>query len=111
MIMSSTYPLRIEAGATYSRTFKIKNKSDGSNFNLTGYTGLAQIRADFDAPLTLAITPTLSVTNSTITIRIEASQTSALTGTDYVWGLELYNSTDTIRMLEGPVTVSPEVVK
>lgn len=109
--MSSTYPLRIEAGATYSRTFKIKNKSDGSNFNLTGFTGAAQIRADYDAPLTLAITPTLSAANATITIRIEASQTSALTGSDYIWGLEISNSTDTIRMLEGPVTVSPEVVK
>lgn len=109
--MSSTYPLRIEAGATYSRTFKVKNKSDGSNFNLAGFTGAAQIRADYDAPLALAITPTFNVPNGTISIRIEASQTSALTGSEYVWGLEISNSTDTIRMLEGPVTVSPEVVR
>lgn len=109
--MSSTYPLRIEAGATYSRTFKIKNKSDGSNFSLAGYTGAAQIRADYSSPLVLAVTPTISVSNSTITIRIEAAQTSALLLSDYIWGLELSNATDTIRLLEGPVTVSPEVVK
>jgi hypothetical protein len=109
--MSSTYPLRIEAGATYARTFKIKNKSDGSNFNLTGYTGAAQIRLDYTTPLVLAITPTINVANATVSIRIEATQTSAFTATDYIWGLELSNSTDTIRLLEGPVTVSPEVVK
>jgi hypothetical protein len=111
MKMSSTYPLRIEAGATYSRTFKIKNKSDGSNFPLTGYTARAQIRADYDSSLTLAITPTINTTDSSITIRIEAAQTSALVLPDYIWGLEIQNSTDTIRLLEGSVTVSPEVVK
>lgn len=109
--MSSTYPLRIEAGATYSRTFKIKNRSDGSNFDLTGYTGLAQIRVDYDTPLVLEIVPTINATDSTIAIRIEADETSELTESKYIWGLEIYNSTDTVRMLEGDVTVSPEVVK
>ena len=109
--MSSTYPLRIEAGATYSRTFKIKNKSDGSNFSLTGYTARAQIRTDYDAGLTLAITPTISVPDSSITIRIEAAQTSLFLLPKYIWGLEIQNATDTIRLLEGSVTVSPEVVK
>ncbi|NBU93575.1 MAG: hypothetical protein EBS18_03325 [Actinobacteria bacterium] len=109
--MSSTYPLRIEAGATYARTFKIKNRSDGSDFDLTGYTGLAQIREDHDKPLILEIVPTINPTEATIAIRIEAEDTSDLLLSNYVWGLELYNDTDTVRLLEGPVTVSPEVVK
>lgn len=109
--MSSTYPLRIEAGATYARTFKIKNKSDGSNFNLTGYTGKAQIRVSHDSPLVLEIIPTINATDSTVKIRIEATQTSNLLLNEYVWALEISNATDTVRLLEGQVTVSPEVVK
>ena len=109
--MSSTYPLRIEAGATYSRTFKIRKKSDDLPFDLTGYTGLAQIRLDFNAPLFLEITPTIDPANATVSIRIEAEDTSSFDDVDYIWGLELYNETDTIRLLDGPVTVNPEVVK
>lgn len=109
--MSSIFPLRIEAGATYSRTFKIKNKSDGSAFSLAGYTAKAQIRVDHKSSLTLELNPVIDATNSSITIRIERAQTSSLSLNEYVWGLEISNSTDTIRLIEGPVTVSPEVVK
>lgn len=109
--MSSTYPLRIEAGATYARTFRIKNKSDGSDFDLTGYTGLAQIRENHDSPLVLEISPVINPALATVSIRIEAEDTSDLLLSNYVWALELYTTTDTVRLIEGPVTVSPEVVK
>lgn len=108
--MALNYPLRIEAGATYSRTFKLKNSSDGTLFDLTGYTPKAQIRQHPSTALVLELDVTTDIPNATVTVRIEAADTSTLTESNYYWGCELASLNDTIRLVEGEVAVSPEVV-
>lgn len=104
--------LYVEAGATYSRSLVYTN-DDGSLFDLTGFTAELQLRetvASEDA--TLTITPTITVETATIAWGFTATETSELTRTNYVYAMELYGPDDlVIRLIEGVVTVSPEVVK
>lgn len=108
--MAKDYPLRIEAGATFTRQFRVTNKTDGSIFDFTDFTAKAQIRQYPSSTLALEVIPTIDVATATITLTFSATQTSSLTHDQYFWGMELYGPDETIRLVEGEVSVSPEVV-
>lgn len=105
--------LYVEAGATFSRT--VTYTDDGGNLvDLTDYTAELQVRETV-ASSTAAITkvPTLGGALGTISWTFSAAETAALTASTYVYALELTKTTDgtVTRLLEGNLTVSPEVVR
>lgn len=104
--------LYIEAGATFERSLVYTN-DDGTLFDLTDYTGQLQVReAVTSAIAKLTVTPTIDVETATISWTFTATQTSTLTASSYVYALELYGPEDyVIRLIEGTVVVSPEVVR
>lgn len=110
--MANDYPLRIEAGATFTRQFRLTNKVDGSLFDFTGYVAKAQIRRYPSSELVLELNPTINQQTSVISFTITPTNTSLLKNGPFVWGLEVSNSTisDTKRLVEGQVYVTPEVV-
>ena len=109
--MAKNYPLRIEAGATFKRSFRLTNKADGSLYDFTGCTAKMQIRQYPSSALILEVIPTISASTATISFTISATQTSTLTKNDYYWGMEVYGTPDgTIRLVGGEVAVTPEVV-
>jgi len=104
------YNLHVEAGATYTRDIVYTN-DDGSLFDLTGYSASMQIRPSVSSStLTLAVTPTINTTTSTVSFTLTAVQTAALAGS-YVYAIEIAKSPIVIRLMEGEVIVSPEVVR
>lgn len=108
--MAIQYNLHVEAGATYTRDIVYTN-DDGSLFDLTGYSASMQIRPSVSSStLTLAVTPTINTTTSTVSFTLTAVQTAALSGS-YVYGIEIAKSPIVIRLMEGEVIVSPEVVR
>lgn len=108
--MAIQYNLHVEAGATYTRDIVYTN-DDGSLFDLTGYSATMQIRPTvLSATLTLAVTPTIDVPTSTVSFTLTATQTAALSGS-YVYAIEIAKSPVVIRLMEGEVIVSPEVVR
>jgi outer membrane protein assembly factor BamB len=104
--------LYVEAGATFQRSLVYTN-DDGSLFDLTGYTGQLQVRETVSsATAKLTVTPSINVETATISWSFTATQTSTLTASSYVYALELYGPDNyVIRLLEGSVVVSPEVVR
>lgn len=105
---AGTYDLTIEQGATFSRTITVTENS--SPKNLTGWTGRASFKktyggskkADFNVTIT-------DEPNGVLTMSLTADQTSKLSG-DGVYDLEIDDGAGTvIRLLQGTVTVSPEV--
>ena len=104
--------LYVEAGATFSRSL-IYTNDDGSLFDLTGFTAELQVRATVaSANPTLTVTPDIDVETATVSWDFTATQTSALTAPTYVYAMELYGPDDlVIRLIEGVITVSPEVVR
>jgi hypothetical protein len=108
--MALNYTLRIEAGATFARTFVIKDATTLTPLDLTGFTAHIQFRKPGTLELAYEQFPTINASAGTISLRVEATDTSAFTDSSYIWACELYNSTDTFRILEGTISVSPEVV-
>lgn len=108
--MASRYSLNIEAGATFdSVQFRYLEDDGVTPVSLTGWTPKAQIRVSPEA--TLALELTCTVVNGLIGISATAVQTATLTGSQYVWALELSKAGVVIRLVEGGVSVSPEVVR
>jgi hypothetical protein len=110
--MAFNQPLRIDAGATLPTiTFYVTN-SDGTVFDLTGYTAKMQFRQYPKSTSTLALelTPTVNSTLGTVTVNATATQTASLLLPSYFYGIELTNGTTVLRLADGEVTVSPEVV-
>jgi len=110
--MAANYGLEIEAGATFSLEFEYKN-DDGTLFDFTGWTAKAQIRQTPSSATALEITTSINTSTSVITISLTAVQTATLTATNYVWAMELTQTSTSkvVRLVEGGVVVSPEVVR
>lgn len=102
----------VEAGATFQRSIVYRN-DDGTLFDLTDFTAQLQLRETAaSATAKLTVTPTIDVETATISWQFSATQTSALTAKTYVYAMELYGPNAlVIRLIEGVVTVSPEVVR
>jgi hypothetical protein len=104
--------LYVEAGATFDRSLVYRNP-DKTLFDFTGYTAKLQVRETISsANAAITVIPEIDVEAATLTWRFSATQTSALTKSTYIYAMELYAPDETvIRLLEGQITVSPEVVK
>lgn len=103
----------VEAGASFSRSVTYTN-DDGTLFDLTNYTAELQVRETVQsASAILDITPTIDVETATISWAFTPAQTSTLTASSYVYAMELTNETDdsVIRLIQGSLTISPEVVR
>lgn len=104
--------LYVEAGATFSREVTYTNP-DGTLFDLTGYSALLQVRlTPASSTAVIQVTPTIDVQTATVSWTFSATQTALLTAPQYVYAIELANQQGiVIRLLEGDITVSPQVVR
>ena len=107
----------IEQGATFVRSLNWTQK-DKTPIDITGYTAKMQIRK---APSDSNVLLELSTANNRITIDglnggvelfITATDTGAINWVGGVFSLELTSPTGTVtRLLEGAVSVSPEITR
>lgn len=104
--------LYVEAGATFERSLVYTN-DDGSLFDLTDFTGELQVRETVaSATAALTVEPFIDPETATVSWEFTAEQTASLTDPTYVYAMELYGPEGfVIRLLEGAVTVSPQVVR
>jgi hypothetical protein len=113
----ASHDLTIPAGATYSQTLNWKTGSPAAFVNTTGYTARMQLRTSYSAATaSLELTTAngrISLTSAgVITLSLTATETAALAAGRYVYDLELVSSGGVVtRLLEGVVTVSPEVTR
>ena len=107
----------IEQGATFIWNLTWKD-SNGSPIDLSSYTARMQVRKNYNASDTL-----LSLTSvagdivlggaaGTIAITATATMTSEINSRVGVYDLELISPTGTVkRLLQGDVTINPEVTR
>ena len=109
---AGTYNFTIEQGTTFSRVLTLQE--NGSAMNLTGYSVASQMRSTHDSSSIVA-TFSGSVTNASsgqITLSLTNSQTSAIEEAIYVYDVEITSGAGAVtRILEGNVTVTPEVTR
>lgn len=108
--MAKKYNLQIDAGTTYSVSFIYKSDT-GVPFDLTGYSVACQIRSV--SPNALILTPTMTKVDAEglITLSLTATQTGTLTPIPYMYAIEISKDSEVIRVVQGDVVVSEEIVK
>ena len=106
------YDFTLEQGTTFSREITVQDS--GSAMNLTGYTPRMQMRSTHDSS-TIALTFTATVSNAAqgkISLTATDTLTSAVEEGIYVYDLEIESGGGTVtRLMEGSVTVTPEVTR
>lgn len=114
---AGTLDLYIEQGATWTLPLLWKT-TDGEPLDLTGYTARMHLRKKLtDAEFVLELTTensriTLGGPDGTITLTIQAVDTSEIPTGTTVYDLELVSGGGIVtRLLQGGVTVSPEVTR
>jgi hypothetical protein len=107
--MASKANLVIDQGSTYSVTINLDDVN-GDPINVTGYTSRAQMRKHYTS--SNAVSFTTSMANGALTMSLTSSQTANIVSGRYVYDAELIDSSSNVtRIVEGIVTVTPEVTK
>lgn len=105
----------VKQGATFAKHVTWLNPSGGA-VNVTGYTARMHLRrkiTDSDPAFILTTENgriTLGGVTGTVDLLISASDTATLSG-NYVYDLELVSGDYVKRLLQGTITVDPEVTR
>ena len=111
---AGTYNLVIDQGSDFAIDLTITE--EGVAKNLTGYSGRAQIRSTHTSSSVSASFNCSIVglaTAGVMKLALSAATTAAMAPGVYVYDLEIYTANDAVvkRLLEGTVTLSPEVTR
>jgi hypothetical protein len=120
----AVHNIEIYRGDTFEIFFRVRTKvfneidqewEPGPYKVLTGWTGLAQIRASADA-VSIDATLTVTLSNQTTTpggvlCRLTPTETAALSITAGVWDVQLTDGTDTFTYITGSVAVVKDVAR
>ena len=109
---AGTYNFVLEQGATFNRILTVQE--NGSAMNFTGSSVASKFRSTHDSS-TVVGTFTCTISDASagqITMTMTNSTTAAIEEGIYVYDLEITSSAGTVtRLMEGQVTVNPEVTR
>ncbi len=108
--MATVQNIVIDQGTTFSLDINLTN-DDASAKDLTNYTVASQMRKSYEASTKTDFTTAKVDNTGEVTISLTAAQTATLKPGRYVYDVEIASASETLRVLEGLVTVTPEVTK
>ena len=108
--MATVNNIYLDQGTTFEFTFDLANV-DGTAKDRTNYTIFAQIRRSYYSSTKVDFTTAKVSLEGEITISLTATQTAALKSGRYVYDVEIQSNQETLRVLEGILTVNPEVTR
>lgn len=109
--MATKANLVIDQGTTFSADLTLTD-DNGDMLQLGGYTANSQMRKWYTSANPAAIfTTSINTTSSVITLSLTDTQTNNLTAGRYVYDVEINNGSTISRIVEGIVTVTPQVTR
>ncbi len=108
--MATKANLVIDQGATYEVTLDLTDEN-GDILNLGGYSANSQLRKWYTSTNSTAFSTSINTLAGTITLSLTATQTANLTAGRYVYDVEVTSSNVVSRIIEGIVTVTPNVTR
>lgn len=108
--MATKANLVVDQGTTFTTTITVSD-DEGNALDLTGYTGAAQIRKHYTSSNSVSFVVSITPATGEVTLSLTANATANLNAGRYVYDCELTNSGTVSRILEGIVTVSPQVTR
>lgn len=108
--MADKVNLTIDQGSTYSVDFLVYY-ANNTPADLTDYTASGSIRKHYTSNNAVSFAMA-TYANGTVRASLSANQTSSLTDGRYVYDIKITNSfEETTRIVEGIVSVSPQVTR
>jgi hypothetical protein len=109
--MATKANLVIDQGSTFSTDLNLSDEN-GDILSLSGFTANSQIRKWYTSTNAAAtFTTSINVDSGSITLTLTANQTSNLVAGRYVYDVELNDGNEVSRIVEGIVTVTPQVTR
>ena len=109
--MATRVNILIDQGTDFTTSVNLTDSS-GAQLNLTGMSAASQIRKTHSSSNSTSFTTALANNTGTLTLSLNNSVTSSLSAGRYVYDVELTDSSSIkSRILEGIVTVTPEVTR
>jgi hypothetical protein len=108
--MAGIQNLVVDQGTSFEITVNV-TLDDGSEKDLTDYTVSSQIRKSYYTNTYTDFTTAKVDLTGEITLSLTPTQTSALKAGRYVYDVEISSDEETVRIIEGIVTVTPEVTR
>ena len=108
--MATVSNVVIDQGTTFSLELNLTN-DDTTAKDLTNYTVTSQMRKSYEATTATRFTTAKVNATGQITISLTAAEPAAGTAGRYVYDIEIASSSETLRVLEGIVTVTPNVTR
>lgn len=108
--MAGIQNLVVDQGTSFEITINV-TLDDGSEKDLTDYTVSSQIRKSYYTNTYTDFTTAKVDLTGEITLSLTPTQTSALKAGRYVYDVEISSTEETVRIIEGIVTVTPEVTR
>lgn len=111
--MASISNLFVDQGSDYSNIITVAS-STGSALDLTSYTVKSQLRKSYGSSTAYAFTASVyDAVNGKIRLQLTAADSSAIPEGRYLYDIEITNTVTggKTRVLEGIVTVTPEITK
>lgn len=107
--MSLKANLVVDQGSTFASSIELLDQND-EPINVTNFSARGQIRKHYSS--TNAVSFTTGLSNGTLVVSLTANQTADMVSGRYVYDIELIDDIGTVtRILEGIVTVTPEVTR
>lgn len=108
--MATKLNLVIDQGTTYSTSFLV-NGDDGLPLNLSSYTINSYIRKTYTSSTYVAFNTSANSTGY-VTLSLTSNASSNLVAGRYVYDVEAVSGSNTTsRLVEGIVTVTPQVTR
>jgi hypothetical protein len=109
--MATRVNILIDQGTDFTTSVNLTDNI-GSQLDLTGMTAASQIRKTHSSSNSTSFTTALANNTGTLTLSLNNAVTSSMSAGRYVYDVELTDSTSIkSRILEGIVTVTPEVTR
>lgn len=109
--MATKANLVIDQGATFATDLTLLDEN-GDGIILNGYTAASQIRKWYTSTNAAAtFTTSINTTSSAVTLSLTSDQTANLVAGRYVYDVEISDGGSIIRIVEGIVTVTPNVTR
>ena len=109
--MATKANLVIDQGSTFSTDLYLTDEG-GVPLILNGYYANSEIRKWYTSSTPAAtFTTFINISSSFITLSLTANQTGNIASGRYVYDVEISDNSSTSRILEGIITITPQVTR
>ena len=109
--MAATAYLDIDQGSDFSSEMTLEN-DDGTPMNISGFNIRSQFRKSYNSVIGYDfVTTIINATQGKFTLSLSGVASSAIKPGRYLYDVEVYGSQTKTRVVEGVITISPEITR